>query len=93
MPVYMVHVDLEESATNLPEIDMALETLDRCVRPVPFTWFVEGAISAHQIGNLLEPFLKEKDTLLVTRAGQEGYWRHVDPGAEEWMGGYFKRDQ
>lgn len=93
MPVYMVHVDLAKSSSNLPEIDMALETLDNCVRPVPFTWFVEGAVSAGQIGQLLEPFLSGEDTLLVARAGQEGFWRRVDPGAEEWMSSYFKRDQ
>ncbi len=93
MPVYMIHVDLADSALNLPEIDMALETVERCVRPVPFTWFVEAALSAHQIGEMLSPFLNEDDTLLVVNAGQEGYWRRVDPEAEDWMADYFKRNR
>jgi len=93
MPVYLVHCELEDAARNLPEIGSALEALDVCTRPFTGTWLAEAALSAFQIGWMLEPPLRPQDRLLIVRAGQEGTWRNVGADAHAYMAEAFKRNR
>ena len=91
MPVFVVQSYLENPTENLPALDSAMESMDVCQKPFPGTWVVEGALAAHQIHTLLAPHLRERDGVIIVRAGQDASWQGVAPQAEPWMGENFRR--
>lgn len=94
MPIYVIACDLKDPASKAGHIDQALrKQLPECLRPLPTTWIVEGATSAHMLYQTIEDHLTHYDGVVIVRAGSEAHWARVAPATEGWMAERFTRDQ
>ncbi len=93
MPIYVVQCRLNNPGQNAAAIDASLRTLDDCLSPFPGTWIVQGATTAKMLRNVLVEHLSADDGLLITRAGNEAGWEHLDREIEAWLTDRFTREE
>jgi len=90
MAIYIIAYDLHRSpGAEYDALFAALETIGTgywdCLES---TWLVVSEKSAVQIRELLKPFLRDGDHLLVVRCGEEAAWLGFKDDCETWLEDY-----